>query len=735
MKSLRWLWLILALPLAAFAAESTPVKKGAVEVQLVSDASAIEPGKPFTIALRMKHDAHWHSYWIAPGTGYPTSLTWKLPEGFKAGEIQWPTPHVVKDSSGKITGNGYEGENFLLVEITPPLSGFRADENPGQTPGSQQVATVPFAPGGSVQLKATAEWLMCEAVCMPGDAKLEINFPTAAKGGGQPDSKWTSAISATRERLPKSNPAWTVTATRTDKTATLRVQPNSGTSHQPTDLHFFSSDGYTDYAKPETVTQEKGGWIIQMDLDAAAEKNTARLVGVLVSGNGWKPSSGYEGILIDAPFSENQVAVSMLQPPSVATQAGSGLLGTIALAFIGGLILNLMPCVFPVLGIKILGFVNQSGSDQAKVVKHGLVFTLGVLISFWTLSGALLALRAGGAQLGWGAQLQSPAFVFGMASFLLIFALNLSGLFEIGLSATGVGANLQMKDGYLGSFFTGALAVLVATPCSAPFLAPALGAAFSSSFSAAQSMAIFTAIGLGLSTPYLLLSIFPQAIKSLPKPGAWMETFKQLMAFPLYATVGWLLWVLAGQTKDDDNALLLITFGFVFVAMAAWLYGRFGQAWGKPGKQLFGRVAAALLLAAGLYTGWPKEAAATEVRSGEYQVTWEKWSPEAVAAAQAAGKFVYVDFTARWCATCQTNKATVFHSDDVLAELKKKNVVLLRGDWTNRDPKITAELARWSRSAVPFNLIYAPGKAAPVQLPELLTPGKVLDAFNAAAAN
>jgi thiol:disulfide interchange protein DsbD len=316
-----------------------------------------------------------------------------------------------------------------------------------------------------------------------------------------------------------------------------------------------------------------------------------------------------------------------------------------------------------------------------------------------------------------------------MAVFLLIFALNMSGLFEIGLSATGVGGSLQMKQGFAGSFFTGALATLVATPCSAPFLAPALGAALS--LTAVESFLVFTAIAVGLALPYLLLSIFPQAIKLLPKPGAWMETFKQLMAFPLYATVGWLLWVLAGQTKDDDNALLLISFGFVLVAMAAWAYGRFGQAWGKPRKQFVGRILAALLLAGGLYTGWPKTAEAAP--AGSYQVTWEKWSPEAIAAAQGAGKFVYVDFTARWCATCQTNKAAVFHNNEILAELKKKNVVLLRGDWTNRDPKITAELARWNRSAVPFNLIYAPGKPEPVVLPELLTPGKVIESFAQAA--
>jgi thiol:disulfide interchange protein len=353
------------------------------------------------------------------------------------------------------------------------------------------------------------------------------------------------------------------------------------------------------------------------------------------------------------------------------------------------------------------------------VVTHGLVFSLGVLLSFWVLAGILLALRAGGAHLGWGFQLQSPAFVFGMTAFLLIFALNLSGLFEVGLSATAVGGNLQMKEGYSGSFFTGVLATLVATPCSAPFLAPALGAAFSDSFSAAESILIFTCIAIGLAAPALLLSIFPAAVKLLPRPGAWMETFKQLMAFPLYATVGALLWVLAGQTKDDDYALLFIAFGLVLVAMAGWVYGRFG----KPA----GRLVAAVLLIGGLGLGWPKTITVTS--DSGYAVKWEHWSPEAVAAARTANRTIYVDFTARWCATCQTNKAAVFSSNDVLAELQKRNVLLLKADWTSRDPAITAELAKWNRSAVPFNLIYAPGQAEPVILPELLTPGRVLEAL------
>jgi thiol:disulfide interchange protein DsbD len=657
----------------------------------------------------MNHEEHWHSYWINPGTGYATSLQWKLPAGFTAGPIVWPTPHPMKDANGQVTGLGYENEVLLFTEITPPAG---------------------LAPGTSVTLQAKAGWLMCKDSCVPGEAQLELTLPIAA--GPSPDNSGPAQIFRDAfSRLPKADAGWTALAARAGQTITLRITPASGQAHRPTELHFFDDNGLLDYSAPQAVREENGGYTITLTPAPDAKPEAARLTGVLTSANGWSPGHAYEGIVIDAPFASKVERVAPNALSASASPAAKGtLLGTLLLAFVGGLVLNLMPCVFPVIGIKILGFVNQSGNDRKKVTLHGLVFASGVLLSFWTLAGVLLVLRAGGSQLGWGFQLQSPAFVFGMAVFMLIFALNMSGLFEVGLSATGVGGSLQMKEGYGGSFFTGALATLVATPCSAPFLAPALGAALS--LSAVESRLIFTAIAIGLSTPYLLLSIFPQAIKLLPRPGAWMETFKQFMAFPLYATVGWLLWVLAGQTRDDDNALLLIAFGFVLVAMAAWVYGRFGQAHGKPGRQRFGRIAAAALFAAGLATGWPRTAS-TESATG-YQVTWEKWSPEAIAAGQKAGKFVYVDFTARWCATCQTNKAAIFHNDALLAEFGKRNVLLLRGDWTNKDPKITAELARWNRSAVPFNLIYAPGQPEPVVLPELLTAGKVLEALAQAAA-
>lgn len=710
-------------------AAAKPVRNGAVTVDLIARDDGIAAGRSFWVALKLTHDEHWHTYWINPGTGYPTSIAWTLPEGFKAGDIVWPAPHVVKDTHGQVTGNGYEGEDWLFVEITPPAT---------------------LAPGSSVTLKAAAEWLMCKDSCMPGDATLTLTLPVVA------EPKENTAVARNFNNrfadLPQLSKDWTVTAQRTADAITVRLAPAAGVTHRPEGLHLFDAAGLVDYAAPQDIKEDKGAWVFTLKPTAEGDAAATNLAGIIVAKNGFRPATGYGGIRFDVPFTKDEpkTAVAPAAPATPSTGGGTpaggasagsaapapaSLVGTLFLAFVGGLVLNLMPCVFPVLGIKIMGFVNQSGSDKSAVVKHGLVFTLGVLLSFWALAGVLLALRAGGAQLGWGFQLQSAPFVFGMAVFLLVFALNMSGLFEIGLAATGAGANLQMKEGYGGSFFTGALATLVATPCSAPFLAPALGAALA--LSPVESFLVFTAIAVGLAAPYLLLSAFPAAIKLLPRPGAWMETFKQLMAFPLYGTVGWLLWVLAGQTAGDDYALLNIAFAFVLIAMAAWAYGRFGQAFGKPGRMLFGRVTALVLAVAGLWLGWPKEAAAAPAIGADgkaaYAVTWEKWSPEAVAAAQAAGKFVYVDFTARWCATCQTNKKIVFASADVLAEFGKKNVVLLKGDWTNKDAAITAELAKWNRSAVPFNLIYAPGKKDPVILPELLTPGVVLEHLAKAA--
>jgi len=714
----RLLSAVLVLGLLPALAPAKPVRNGSVQVELVAAASSIQPGQPFWVALKVDHDAHWHTYWTNAGTGYPTSVNWTLPAGYSAGPIVWPAPHVVKDTAGKVTGNGYEGQIFLFTQITPPADA---------------------APGSTANLQAAVEWLMCKDVCMPGDAKVSLSLPVSAEKTPENTSIARLFNNAFFD-LPETPKNWTLSAQRDGTKITLRLKPAAGYVHKPTGLHYFDENALVDYAADQNVRAENGAWVIELVADAAADAAATGLKGILIAKNGFKPAAGYGGLLVDAKFATAKPVASATPagtsptsggtPPAAGggdTTAPASLVGTLFVAFVGGLILNLMPCVFPVLGIKIMGFVNQSGSDKTKVIQHGLAFTAGVLISFWLLAGLLLFLRAGGSKLGWGFQLQSPAFVFGMAVFLLIFALNLSGLFEVGLSATGAGAELQSKEGLGGSFFTGALATLVATPCSAPFLAPALGAALS--LAAFESILVFTAIAVGLALPYLLLSIFPQAIKLLPRPGAWMETFKQFMAFPLYATVGWLLWVLAGQTQGDDNALLNIAFAFVLVAMAAWAYGRFGQAFGKPVRQNIGRALATVFFVSGLWLGWPQEAKAAPVAGQTVTelADWEKWSPAAVEAALAAGRPVYVDFTARWCATCQTNKKIVFASQEVTDAFLQKKVVRLKADWTNRDATITEALAKWNRSAVPFNLIYWPGKKEPIILPELLTPGVVLE--------
>jgi thiol:disulfide interchange protein DsbD len=680
-----------------------------VQASLVSTNVSVQSGTTFTVALRLVHQPHWHTYWLNPGTGLATSLVWTLPPGWKAGDIQWPAPEVLKDEQGNIVGNGYEGDLLLPVELTPPED---------------------LTPGTSIHIKATATWLMCQDVCKPGKADVGIALPVSAESP-EPDYQWSPKIRAVVDNLPRSDSVWNVSASRDAKSITLLVTAASetfGDAPAPSNLRFFADDNLVGYDLPQTVRPDgRGGFVLTLSISPDGPQDATRLVGVLTSKTGWPVADGTSlpGLRVDTPF-VSLPAFSAGAASTAGVRSGApeeqqtppSLPATLLLAFVGGMILNLMPCVFPVLGIKILGFVNQAGGERRKVVMHGLVFTAGVVLSFWALAGLLAALRASGEQLGWGFQLQSPRFVFGLAAGMLLFALNMSGVFEFGLSATAVGGNLQMKSGFSGSFFTGVLATVVATPCSAPFLAPALGAALA--LSTAESFLIFTVIAVGLSTPYLLLSAFPGAVKALPKPGAWMETFKQLMAFPLYATVGYLLWVLAGQV--EEGLLLTVFFGLVLVAMGAWIYGR----WHSPGtrawKSWLGLAVGLGLIGAGAWTGWPQP-------PSSMAVTWEKWSPEAVAQLRSENRVVYVDFTARWCATCQANKKLVFHSDEVLRVFRDRHVAALRGDWTNQDPQITAELAKYHRSAVPFNLIWLPGRDDPVILPSLLTPGIVLDAL------
>ena len=680
-----------------------------VQASLVAADKSVQPGHPLTVALRLDQQSPWHTYWINAGTGYPTKLQWDLPTGWTAGNIQWPTPILIKNEQGDVTGNGYTDVVYLSVTLTPPANAKS---------------------GARVTVKALATWLMCADVCVPGQAKVSLTLPIASQSP-EPDV----AVRAELEKMPMPQAApadWRIAASRTGNQVLLRM--SGGAVKSP---HFFSEDAFIQYDAAQAMAAGSNALAITLTVADDAEASTQNVRGVLAYTDA---TGAYHGLLVDAPLLSAGAATAAMQAsdsastavlgaasqsaigaPVATADSGTTSLGlTLLLAIVGGLILNLMPCVFPVLGIKIVGFVNQSGNDRRKVTMHGLAFTVGVLLSFWTLAGVLATLRAGGEQLGWGFQLQSPIFVFALTAVMLVFALSLSGVFEFGLSATGVGSTLQMRQGYVGSLFAGVLATVVATPCSAPFLAPALGAALA--LPTLQSFLVFTAIGIGLSAPYLLLSIFPQAVKALPRSGPWMETFKQVMAFPLYGTVAYLVWVLAGQVSE--NGLLGALFGLTTISMAVWLYGRYT----RPGTGVLparlGRIGGVALLLIGVNLGWPRAVAPTDI-------VWEPWSAARVAQLRAAGQPVYTDFTARWCATCQANKKVVFSSAELKRYFHEHRVATLKADWTNADPLITAELAKWHRSAVPFNLVYPAGTLEPKVLPEILTPGIVLKAFGA----
>ncbi len=672
---LTWL-AISSLTYGSIAAESEVVETDHVKSQLISSVTAIEPGKPFDVALRFEIDEHWHTYYKNPGdSGLATSIDWELPKGFTASEIFWPYPQRLP--FGPLTNFGYEGTVLHLVTITPPAS---------------------LESGKSVTLKAEASWLVCEEICIPGSGNYELRLDVAETAV---TSTWNDRISEQRQKLPTQRDSHFA---RTDDRLLILV-PNI---NQHSQLVFFpDEEGLIDNTGQQLLTPSDKHVLLTVPL-AENAKLPEILEGIIVATDETTPFDGKSSARISAQTGDIEL---------IPTNTTSGFLPTLLLGFIGGLILNLMPCVFPVLGIKVMGFVQQAGEDRKKVVAHGLTFTAGVLVSFWTLAGVLLALRAGGQELGWGFQLQSPSFVFALMVFLFAFGLNLAGVFEFGTSAVGVGSKLTGSGALSGSFFSGVLATVVATPCAAPFLAPALGAALS--LPAPSSLMLFTSIALGLAAPYLILSLKPELTHFLPKPGAWMETFKQAMAFPLFGTAAYLLWVLDGQV--GENQLLRIFFALAGIGLALWIYGRWSTPVRSDLSRKVGTIVAGVVLLGTLVYAWPQTKVAT--------LEWQPWSKSLEQSLIEDDRIVYVDFTARWCATCQTNKALVFSNPQVIETFKEQNIATLKADWTNQDPEITKELARYNRSAVPFNLIYRPGESEPTILPELLTPGIVLEAL------
>ena len=688
--------------LAATAVIAAPARTAHVEAELVSAQTALVPGSPSTLALRLKMDRGWHTYWRNPGdSGLPTTIAWKLPAGLSAGPIEWPAPRALP--VGPLVNYGYTDEVLLLTEI----------------------AVAPDVAGTSANLAARVDWLVCKDVCIPEGADLTLALPVAKSES--PDARWSGPIEAARAALPQPLEGWDVAATGRGAEVEVTLHPRA-----PTDLgqvHFFPySEGKIEASGRQTLTRSGSTMTLMLPVASQRVGEFARVAGVLTASKGF---DGHDAAAIDVPLAGAVVAGA---PPAGAANAGTALpivddanrvsFGVALLfALLGGALLNLMPCVFPVLSLKVLGFASHGGGT-AGMRSHGLAFAGGVIVSFVALAVLLIALRAAGQQLGWGFQLQSPAIIVGLAILFFVLALNLSGVFELGQLLPSAVSTWSARSSYVNDALSGLVAVVVASPCSAPFMGAALGYALAQNN--VSTLAIFTVLGIGMALPYLALAFFPAWRSKLPKPGPWMMRLRQLLAFPLYGTVIWLAWVLSMQLDNDAVARLLAVLLLIAFALWAWQTMRSGGArsWG---------VAAAVGFAAAAVAGWPVMAAVTSDNPPAPKAIaaekgpWQDFTPERVRELTGAGRAVFVDFTAAWCVTCQVNKIAL-NSDTVRAAFAQKNVALLRADWTRRDPVIGQALASLGRNGIPVYVLYRPGRE-PLLLPEVLQKSTITDAL------
>ena len=686
------------------------------QVRLLLSAETARPGDTIYAGVDMKMEAGWHTYWKNAGdAGSPTKIEWTLPPGVTAGEIQWPLPKKLPPA--EVTTYGYEDEVVLIVPLTLGTN---------------------LAPG-EVNLSAKVSWLECKDVCIPANQTVEKKLSV---GGATIASPENATIDTWDRRVPVSkNPPLFQAIWEKAADGDTRPLIISGRSHwPPKDLEDDSVDFFPD-ASNDFEVQPATDVISKYSADIKIRKIVKKF-----SGDWPKQISGV--VVIESGGErwgyDLQLPVTEKAKESPATTTATG---TVALpsqplglmliyAFIGGLILNIMPCVLPVIALKILGFVSEAQSEPRRVRVLGMVYTLGVIVSFLALAGIVIGVNAAGHHAGWGMQFGSPVFVVCLTVLVLLVALNLFGVFEVSLGgrALDTAGQLASKSGPAGAFFNGVLATTLATPCTAPFLAPALGFAFQQK--ASVIVLFFLVVGLGLSAPYLILSWQPRWLKFLPKPGAWMEKFKNAMGFPMLATVVWLYYV---ATSSYGNNILWLGVFLVIVAFAAWIFGEFFQ---RGRKHRAAAAIVTLLLLAGGYAfalekelDWRAPQAGTSGAGGQSTngIAWQPWTPEAVAAARSAGQPVLVDFTADWCLTCQVNRKTSIEIPSIREKLKAVNAVALVGDYTHFPEAITAELNRYQRAGVPLVLVYPKDAGAqPLVLPAILTPGTVLDALDQA---
>lgn len=677
-----------------------------VKAELLAHApEGVAAGKPLWLGLKIQHAPHWHTYWKNPGdSGLPTTMEWQLPPGVQAGGIEWPTP--AKLPLGPLLNFGYEGTLLLPVAVTVPAN---------------------FS-GDTLDVKLRADWLVCKDVCIPegGDFTLRVPVQAATAGNG-------ALFEAARAAVPQPAAGGQASATVENGELVLKVSGLPAAWQGKSISYFPEITGViNNAAKPET-RWDGGTWTARVPLDAQRSASPTTLPSVLVAEG--VATGTLVQVAVSSPWPAVAALATTLPPPieDTATSSAStaapatSLAWALLAALVGGALLNLMPCVFPVLSLKVMGFAGHA-HDRRALLAGGLAYTAGVVLSFVALAGLLLALRAGGEQLGWGFQLQSPAVVASLAALFTLIGLNLAGVFEMGSVLPSSLAAARARHPVVDSALTGVLAVAVASPCTAPFMGASLGLAVT--LPTAEALSVFAALGFGMALPYLAASAWPRVAQAMPRPGVWMSHFKTLMAFPMFATVVWLVWVLGQQTGIDGAAALLLL--LVALAFAAWALGSPGL--GTVARRGFG-TAAVLLMAATLFWAGPSLRQEVVPAAGGAGGTvsanggWQPWSVERVAQARAEGRPVFVDFTAAWCVSCQFNKRTTLSRDEVLKAFDERKVLLLRADWTSRDAAITAELGRLGRNGVPVYALYAPGAAGPQLLSEILSVDEVRTAI------
>lgn len=699
--------LALLVPSLGLAAESAPVTSPRVSATLLSSRDSVMPGERFQVALKQKITKGWHTYWANPGdSGEATRIEWTLPEGFSAGEIQWPAPKAIPFPP--LVNFGFENTILLPVEIAVPETA---------------------KPGETLSLKASATWLVCEKICIPEEGAFTLELPIASAsvaddGAGQ-------RIEAARASLPQ--PAQFKAKLTAEGDRLALSLPGVGST--ATDLRFFPlSDTLIDHAAPQNVAPAGDGASLQLARSSAFKVTTPELSGVITYREHNIPraltliAEVDPALVTSAAEASPSGSAVVRAPPPLPPESDLTLWAALAFAFAGGLILNLMPCVLPVLFIKALGFAQLARADRAEVREQGMLFLCGVLATFLVLAGAVIGLGALGASVGWGFQLQSPPLVIGLAVVMALIGFNLLGAFEIGTSVQGVGHGLASGGGRMGAFATGALAVIVATPCTAPFMGAAMGYAVTQP--PAIALSVFLALALGFAAPVVALSFAPGWLRLLPKPGRWMVILKQAFAFPMFATAIWLVWVASVQAGPMGVLAALIA-----VLAAGFLVWLLGISRGSGGIVRAASAALALLVAIGtgafvVQSAVPGAPASETARAGEP----EAWSPERVTALQAQGRPVFVNFTAAWCITCLANERVSLSRQEVKDAFASLKVAYLKADWTNRDKVIAQTLADHGRAGVPLYLFYPGSKGGQAEiLPQLLTTEMLITAAERAA--